>query len=265
MNIGRPLTLVLLAIFSASVFALPPESCGIGDPVTLEGIPDADSDNVSNPIDNCVNTANSAQLDTDGDGFGNFCDADYNNDGFVNFLDFSEIQMAFDTANANIDLTGDGYVNFLDLGKFSTLFNMLPGPTGPCIETPSLCTGPAYFEFDSDFSPGTPFVLEANAPEEVYHARRFVNGQSTCNGQVAASIEFVPATYNPNWSFSMIGGIDFHGSNIEPIEVCDASASYIELNGADWCGSGGGTRQAGACDYWCPWHYTLTQEVIPTQ
>ena len=67
--------------------------------------PDTDGDGMFNLIDNCSELANPApcdsvvnpsctnptdrQTDTDRDGFGNRCDADYNNNGLVNTQDFT--------------------------------------------------------------------------------------------------------------------------------------------------------------------------------
>ncbi|MGB5471915.1 MAG: hypothetical protein WBQ78_00375, partial [Gammaproteobacteria bacterium] len=48
----------------------------------LSGI-DTDSDTVDDAIDNCTLVANADQRDTNGDGFGNVCDADFNNNGIV--------------------------------------------------------------------------------------------------------------------------------------------------------------------------------------
>ena len=52
--------------------------------VSRGGGDDTDGDGVLDLDDNCVVVANPAQRDTDGDGLGNFCDADLNNDGIVN-------------------------------------------------------------------------------------------------------------------------------------------------------------------------------------
>ncbi|MBW2542509.1 MAG: thrombospondin type 3 repeat-containing protein [Deltaproteobacteria bacterium] len=47
-----------------------------------------DMDGVADQVDNCSERPNPNQDDTDGDGCGNLCDADYDNDGTVGFGDF---------------------------------------------------------------------------------------------------------------------------------------------------------------------------------
>jgi hypothetical protein len=91
---------------------------------------DQDGDGVPNIDDNCIQTANSGQFDTDADGFGNACDADFNNDCVANFVDLGILRTTFFTNDALTDLTGDGVVNFVDLGVLRLLFFAPPGPSG---------------------------------------------------------------------------------------------------------------------------------------
>ena len=91
---------------------------------------DDDGDGVVNISDNCVIHLNAAQVDTDGDGWGNRCDADYNNDKIVNVVDLGIMRLAFFTGDPNVDLNNDGIVNVLDLGILKTLFFDSPGPAG---------------------------------------------------------------------------------------------------------------------------------------
>jgi uncharacterized protein (DUF1800 family) len=91
---------------------------------------DTDSDGVDDAQDNCIEIANSDQLDTNADGFGNRCDADLDDNGFVNFADLGRFKSAFGTSDANADFDGSGFVNFADLGIFKALFGKPPGPAG---------------------------------------------------------------------------------------------------------------------------------------
>ena len=51
------------------------------------GAPDSDGDGVTDDVDNCTAVPNAAQTDTDGDGHGNICDADFDNNCVSNFSD----------------------------------------------------------------------------------------------------------------------------------------------------------------------------------
>ncbi len=101
------------------------------------GTPDTDLDGVGDDIDNCREAANADQLDTDGDGIGNACDADLNNDCAVNFGDLAALKLAFfpNPYDVLADFNGDGAVNFGDLAFMkSTFFNGAnpgPGPGAP--------------------------------------------------------------------------------------------------------------------------------------
>jgi len=92
---------------------------------------DSDLDGIADHLDNCINISNVSQLDTDADGYGNFCDADLNNDGIVNAIDLGLFKQAFFSFGDVVsDLNGDGVVNSLDLGLFGQLFFLPPGPSG---------------------------------------------------------------------------------------------------------------------------------------
>ncbi|MEL7448935.1 MAG: hypothetical protein AAFN78_06980, partial [Pseudomonadota bacterium] len=91
---------------------------------------DCDGDGVDSSIDNCTLLANADQRDTDGDGFGNLCDADLTNDCSVNFSDLGAMKSVFFTTDEDADLDGDGVVNFSDLGQLKSLFFAPPGPSG---------------------------------------------------------------------------------------------------------------------------------------
>ncbi|MFK8016453.1 MAG: thrombospondin type 3 repeat-containing protein [Gammaproteobacteria bacterium] len=91
---------------------------------------DVDGDGLLDSVDNCQRVDNVDQRDTDGDGFGNLCDADLNNDGVVNAVDLGLLRTVFFTTDANADFNGDGVVNVVDLGLMRDLFFEAPGPSG---------------------------------------------------------------------------------------------------------------------------------------
>jgi hypothetical protein len=75
---------------------------------------DADCDDVADGDDNCPNTANTNQLDTDNDGAGNVCDPDDDNDGQS---DADEIACGSDplnTSSKSLDTDGDNIPNCVD-------------------------------------------------------------------------------------------------------------------------------------------------------
>ncbi len=133
------------AIRSSAVF----DSDGVAEPVILDvylinagvaqfigqlgasgGIVDFDDDQIADGLDNCQLVANADQRDTNGDGFGNICDADLDNDGVVNFVDLAIMKSVFFTSAPDADLDGDGTVNFTDLAILKSVFFLPPGPSG---------------------------------------------------------------------------------------------------------------------------------------
>ena len=102
------------------------------DPVTgdRQEVGDRDGDRYFHACDNCLNTANADQRDTDQDGFGNRCDADFNGNCVVDFVDLVRLRQSFLAVDRDADLDGDGLVNFSDLAILREGFLRPPGPTG---------------------------------------------------------------------------------------------------------------------------------------
>ena len=101
----------------------------------IEILRDSDADGVADLEDNCINAANQDQRDTDGDNFGNVCDADLDNNGAVNLSDFSLFRSVFGRSapltatEQNVDFNGDGAINLTDFSLFRAQFGKAPGPS----------------------------------------------------------------------------------------------------------------------------------------
>ncbi|MFK7886804.1 MAG: choice-of-anchor X domain-containing protein [Gammaproteobacteria bacterium] len=107
------------------------ESVVYHDAILIDPNADNDADGVPDASDNCTLLANPQQRDTDGDGFGNLCDADFNNDLIINIVDLGVMRSRFFTTDPDTDLNGDGVTNVLDLGLLRQSFFGTPGPAGP--------------------------------------------------------------------------------------------------------------------------------------
>lgn len=118
---------IALAVGGASLIA-------VGQPTAPDRAsatrPDADfdGDGVINALDNCLVAPNADQRDSDRDGIGNACDADFNNDGIVDEQDLVALTLAFGTSARDKDLNGDGAVDNKDLQILLQLFKRAPGP-----------------------------------------------------------------------------------------------------------------------------------------
>ena len=83
---------------------------------------DTDGDGVPDSLDNAPETANAGQQDTDGDMYGNMCDADLDNDGGVGMTDAGVFRNAYGTSNEHADFDSDGGVGMTDAGIFRTRY-----------------------------------------------------------------------------------------------------------------------------------------------
>ncbi|MBT8132487.1 MAG: hypothetical protein KJO35_09485, partial [Gammaproteobacteria bacterium] len=96
----------------------------------IDVLADTDADTLPDVQDNCSVIENTDQRDTDGDGFGNLCDADLDGSCNVDFGDLMLFKVVFFSNDPDADFDGDGTVNFIDLELFQRQFFAPPGPSG---------------------------------------------------------------------------------------------------------------------------------------
>ncbi|MCH2169741.1 hypothetical protein MK489_03065 [Myxococcota bacterium] len=120
-------------------FAIDPKDLPVltGGDCSGGGGEDTDGDGVCDAFDNCLVVANPAQVDTDADGFGNRCDADYDNNGAIGSADFMTFRAAFGSSVGNprydpqVEVDGNGVIGSAEFATFRSLFiTGVPGPSG---------------------------------------------------------------------------------------------------------------------------------------
>ena len=95
---------------------------------------DTDGDGIQDNPDNCELAANADQTDSDGDGFGNACDADYDNNGVVGGSDFGRLRAGLGKTSEDpdfdpvLDCDGDGAIGDSDVAFLQSQLGSPPGP-----------------------------------------------------------------------------------------------------------------------------------------
>ncbi len=129
----------------------------------MSTVPDQDGDGIHDASDNCSAKVNPEQIDSDFDGFGNACDADYDNlQGSVTLLDFGVFLGCLDSNPGDrrhleiCDHDNDpaNAITVLDFGVFLELFEEPAGPTGLC-PTDIQCSSWSATEFIGADGPGS--------------------------------------------------------------------------------------------------------------
>jgi len=119
-----------------SVYANLGDITGSGSiPVEFHPDDDTDGDGVYDFRDNCISIENLNQVDSDADGYGNWCDADLNGDNYTNAFDTPLFRAQIGKPSIApvynpADFNTDGVVNSWDTVIFRGLLGYPPGPSG---------------------------------------------------------------------------------------------------------------------------------------
>lgn len=112
----------------------------------------ADADGIGQAFDNCTNSSNAGQVDSDHDGCGDFCDFDWNNDGIVKAGEVAKASNQAGSAACGspscpgppffccvCDFNHDGICKAGEVAKIATQAGLQPGPSGLAA---SMCKSP---------------------------------------------------------------------------------------------------------------------------
>jgi hypothetical protein len=116
-----------------------------GASVSITVLADTDGDGIPDNLDNCTLVYNPGQLDADGDGYGNACDADLDQSGLVSATDFAIMRSVIGMSAASnptaaaADLDGSGTVTVADFAILRRYVGKPPGPSGLHPNCPPTC------------------------------------------------------------------------------------------------------------------------------
>ncbi len=130
---------------------------------------DRDNDGILNTVDNCPDTANPDQADTDLDGIGDLCDIDDDNDGILDIIDNCPL-----TPNPNqLDSDGDGFGDICD----GMVINNVITPNNDAINDTWIISNNQQF-------PNAVYKVFNRWGKLVFHSKGYVNTWAgTYNGE----------------------------------------------------------------------------------
>lgn len=154
---------------------------------------DTDGDGVADDHDNCIDVANADQRDTNHDGYGNVCDADFNGNGIIDPTDFSVLKSALgSTSSPDQDLNGNGIVDPADFSKVKTTLGQAPGPSWiDSLNTPNVIVEASV---SGDPAPGA--VLNAMGDYVILDGSTYISSNWSTGEGAAASFSD-PSSDNP--------------------------------------------------------------------
>lgn len=113
--------------------------------LSIAGGPDSDGDGIVDSQDNCLLIPNALQTDSDQDGHGNPCDADYTQDGIVGGPDYAVFVVAWGSREGDpnfdprADCNDDGVIGGPDFTCYHPQYQQpgFPGPSGLACAEPA--------------------------------------------------------------------------------------------------------------------------------
>ncbi len=202
---------------------------------------DSDGDGLDDFADNCVGVANADQRDTDGDGYGNVCDADITDNGVVNAGDLGLLKQAFFASpgapnwNPHADFNGDDVVNVIDLGMMRAAFFQPPGPSGMACAGSAPCPPPELeFSWPMPGNDADDWVINNSVDlDPSSGVMDFAGGSKSYNGHRGVDID-VPtfrAMDNNFPIFAVANGVvlAFEDGKFDRNTSCTGSWNYVTV------------------------------------